>query len=198
MYYLNNIYSPQYFRLFLIEMGFLDAQQKNKLKSLETSDELLKGLKILDQLPEYLIFKCRRAVFSVSVLYCGSGQQTFNEIFNNDYGSAEFEQFLWSLGWPVNVESHTGYKGRLTSSISEIAPYFADLYCEVIYHVPIHFRPETQNLRHSPMFLSYSQNSLNSAHITNDGSFANMEEPCKPNEIFNFPDKHEKRRVISF
>jgi hypothetical protein len=55
MYQLNNIFSPQYFRLFLIEMGFLDAQQKDKLKSLEISDELLKGLKLLDKLPEYLV-----------------------------------------------------------------------------------------------------------------------------------------------
>jgi hypothetical protein len=55
-----------------------------------------------------------------------------------------------------------------------------------------------QNARTSPLFHSYSQTSLNSAHITNEGSTNVLDEPCKADEFFNFPDKHEKRRVTYF
>jgi len=80
--------------------------------------------------------------------------------------SPEFFQFLTSLGWPVRLvtsffdgtdelrsvcgalsffggltlqvqlAAHPGYKGDLDASFCPTAPYYSDLFTEVMFHVP--------------------------------------------------------------
>lgn len=79
--------------------------------------------------------------------------------------SPEFFQFLTSLGWPVRpavacfdgaggpltaahaaligglslqvqLATHPGYKGDLDASFCPTAPYYSDLFTEVMFHVP--------------------------------------------------------------
>ncbi|CAG8856618.1 38798_t:CDS:2, partial [Gigaspora margarita] len=77
-----------------------------------------------------------RNCLSVSVYYIQSGSDNFDNIINPPSISEDFERFLNSLGWPVSLDAHSGYKAKLNSSICEVAPYFADRSVEVIFNVP--------------------------------------------------------------
>lgn len=53
----------------------------------------------------------------------------------NDHLNADFEAFIWSIGFPVHLEQHLGYKANLNSSVCDAAPYFSDLSTEIIFNV---------------------------------------------------------------
>ncbi|KAF9918464.1 Ral GTPase-activating protein subunit alpha-1, partial [Modicella reniformis] len=55
--------------------------------------------------------------------------------------SKDFTRFLDCLGWPIQVETHSGYLGQLGKDICETTPYYADRNTEVIFHVPYLMRP---------------------------------------------------------
>lgn len=63
--------------------------------------------------------------------------------------SKDFTRFLDCLGWPIQVQSHTGYLGRLKSESCETTPYFADRHCEVIFHVPYLMRSLSTDQHHA-------------------------------------------------
>ena len=84
---------------------------------------------------------------SIPVLYCSNGQIHYDETLPHDSRTIEFEHFLWSLGWAVNIETHKGYKGNLTTNLCEIAPYYSDLFCEVIFITPQICRDKTDLVR---------------------------------------------------
>jgi hypothetical protein len=88
------------------------------------------------------LLTCRREVSNVSVLFWGKGQKTRHEIFSNLIGTHRFHEFLDSLGWIVNLDTHTTYKGDAPNY--EIAapwglPYWCDSTHEILFEPSILF-----------------------------------------------------------
>ncbi|CAG8555493.1 1092_t:CDS:10, partial [Cetraspora pellucida] len=88
----------------------------------------------------------RRNCLSVSVYYIQSGSDDLEHIINPPSISKDFERFLNSLGWPVSLDTHSGYKAKLDSSICKTAPYFADRSVEVIFNVPYLIKAHNNDL----------------------------------------------------
>ena len=59
----------------------------------------------------------------------------------SDNASKEFEGFLWTLGWPIDVQTHSGYKGNLGEGCIT-APYFANMNIELIFKAPHLYRDQ--------------------------------------------------------
>ncbi|CAG8830306.1 1568_t:CDS:2, partial [Racocetra persica] len=111
-------------------------QNRHRITPLKISEKLICDLEKLDLLNE-------RNCLSVSVYYIQSCSDDFDHIINPPSISEDFERFLNSLGWPVSLETHSGYKAKLDSSICKTTPYFADRSVEVIFNVP--YLIQTQN-----------------------------------------------------
>ncbi|KAL2914620.1 hypothetical protein HK105_205758 [Polyrhizophydium stewartii] len=124
------------FRIFLAGFGLLDLSSRGKLTQLQISDSFLKELERLDHQPE-------RDCITVSVYYCKSGNSPIEQIMVPDSVDGCFEEFLWSLGWPVDIKTHAGFKGNLTPNICETAPYYANGILEVVFHCPYLLRVST-------------------------------------------------------
>ncbi|RIA84468.1 hypothetical protein C1645_832213 [Glomus cerebriforme] len=125
----TNLTSPQAFRLFMSQMGLLSLENRNRLIPLQISEKLVNDLEKLDQLYE-------RDCVSASVYYVRSGAEEYNHIINPPTISEDFEKFLNSLGWPVSINTHSGFKAKLSPVFCKTAPYFADRTVEVIFNVP--------------------------------------------------------------
>jgi hypothetical protein len=144
-----------YSRLFLSHMGLLHPSTFEEVNFLSFGENLVNELKELDRIPEYLfhpsthhLCNCqyinifRREVSNVSVLFWAKGQKTRQEIFSNLSGTHRFHEFLDSLGWLVNLDTHTTYKGDAPNY--EIAapwglPYWCDSTHEILFEPSILF-----------------------------------------------------------
>jgi len=72
----------------------------------------------------------------VGILYVGKGQEIEKEIFLNNGGSSDYEEFLLSLGWEIDLSKHSGYRGRIEPSWGNMKThYYCNSTYEVLYHV---------------------------------------------------------------
>jgi hypothetical protein len=77
--------------------------------------------------------------FKIGVLYVKAGQTTEEEIFGNEFGSPEFEEFLKLLGEEVQLAGFQGFRGDLdvtecaTSGAKSVYTRLRDF--EVMFHV---------------------------------------------------------------
>ncbi|PKY12404.1 hypothetical protein RhiirB3_494759 [Rhizophagus irregularis] len=120
----SNLSSPQAFRLFMSQMGLLSLENRHRMIPLRISEKLVNDLEKLDQLHD------------ASVYYVRSGAVEYDQIINPSTISEDFEKFLNSLGWPVSISTHSGFKAKLSSAFCKTTPYFADRTVEVIFNVP--------------------------------------------------------------
>lgn len=94
-------------------------------------------------------FSTRRQSYKIAVVYIASGQEDKQAILSNPRGSIEFERFVSSLGWPVNLATHQGFKGGLHyPEDGDVATYFASPTVEVIFHVSTQMPSVTEEDRH--------------------------------------------------
>ena len=71
-------------------------------------------------------------------MYCGSGQQTEEEMYNNEEGSAAFNEFLEILGQKVRLKGFTNYKAGLCNkndSTGLYSVYAEHQSNELMFHV---------------------------------------------------------------
>ncbi|KAI8901032.1 hypothetical protein BC833DRAFT_579619 [Globomyces pollinis-pini] len=135
----NPNFMPKHFRLFLSSLGYLNIQNHSDLKPLMMSEELLQDLEKLDQLPD-------RECYSFCVLYRYT-TDIIEDIFKPaDCANHEFNSFLWSLGWQVELKTHLGFKGNFTFDKIPLVPYFGNLNTEVIFISPELIRNEPQKM----------------------------------------------------
>lgn len=71
----------------------------------------------------------------LAVIYIGRGQEDKTSIFNNNHGSANYEEFLTHLGWPVELSKHTGFRGGLHPMGNTYSIYYANALVEIMFHV---------------------------------------------------------------
>ncbi|KAI9355355.1 hypothetical protein DFJ73DRAFT_276580 [Zopfochytrium polystomum] len=118
-------------RLYLTQMGHInfDSLKDGYLHILAKSPALIRDIKGLDR-------KMGREVMKVAIIYVGPGQEEEQVLLRNGRGSAEYEEFVLSLGWEVDVQSHLGYLGGLEKSqaTGSTAVYYCDSRTEIIFH----------------------------------------------------------------
>lgn len=80
-----------------------------------------------------------RTVYKFGVLYCKEGQTDENEMYNNEHGSPNLDEFLAFLGETIALQGFTGYRGGLdvkentTGTHSVYTKHIDD--CEIMFHV---------------------------------------------------------------
>ncbi|KAK9884222.1 hypothetical protein WA026_005171 [Henosepilachna vigintioctopunctata] len=117
-------------RLLFSQLGMTGWDKRQDLHLLNKTERLLRELRNLDS-------QCCRETHKVAVIYVGPGQEDKNSILSNQGGSVLYEEFLASLAWEIELESHTGFLGGLQrgGSTGLSAPYYATSFLEVIFHV---------------------------------------------------------------
>ncbi|KAJ3271069.1 hypothetical protein HDV01_007082 [Terramyces sp. JEL0728] len=135
---ISNSFIPQTYRFFMATIGVLDYQPNYNLilSPLPITNHFLTDLRKLDKISE-------RDCYSISVLCCNSGDDSLSLILESlDSISKEYEKFLWSLGSPIHLHSHLGYRGNLDSNICPVAPYFSNINMQVIFNAPYLFKKD--------------------------------------------------------
>lgn len=117
-------------RVLLSALGMLSTSHRRELHQLEDSSRLRRALQDLDRVRG-------REVIKVGVIYVREGQERQLDILCNEEGSAEYHALLRGLGWPVEIQSHAGFKAGLAADGSNgtVTPYYANERYELVYHV---------------------------------------------------------------
>ncbi|OAJ40951.1 hypothetical protein BDEG_24625 [Batrachochytrium dendrobatidis JEL423] len=118
-------------RLLLSHMGLLtfDYTKTGDLHLLSKTPSLARDIKGLDR-------KYSRDVAKVAVIYVAPGEEDEYSIFRNNCGSPEYNDFVSSLGWKVDLAKHPGYLGGLERSMVNggVATYFCTSTLEIMFH----------------------------------------------------------------
>ncbi|KAJ6249548.1 tuberin [Anaeramoeba flamelloides] len=118
-------------KMFLSNMGLLNDKNLKKIKLFRTNKHFFKSLKELDQIPE-------RSQYSIGVVYVEEGQNRStngDNIFKNEKGNQDYENFLKELGWTINLKTHQGYNGGLNWKKTGCeTPYYSNDSIEIIFH----------------------------------------------------------------
>lgn len=138
--YSDPIKEFQYCRQIIEQFGFLSWEKRKQINLLSKNQATIRELRHLDNQ------QCRDK-HKIAVIYVGPGQETKESILMNNSGSKDFEEFVSHLGWDVDLVNHSGFMGGLQSNLSTgaTAPYFADSFNEVIFHVSTRLEPINEN-----------------------------------------------------
>lgn len=120
-------------RLLLAHVGLLSMENRGAFSLLQSDASkpfnFLQNFKNIDSTAE-------RECLQIGVIYVPKGGMSMQQIFDNEKGSQDYFDFLSSLGWVVDLNTHTGFTGGLDpKATGDLTPYYADLYTEVIFHV---------------------------------------------------------------
>ncbi|XP_030754501.1 probable Rho GTPase-activating protein CG5521 [Sitophilus oryzae] len=117
-------------RLLFSQLGLSGWDRRNQVHLLDKNDRLLRELRNLDN-------QSCRETHKFAIIYVAPGQEDKNSILSNQSGSAAYENFLSTLAWEIELESHTGFLGGLQKqgSTGMTAPYVATSFLEAIFHV---------------------------------------------------------------
>lgn len=126
----------QYCRQLIDQLGFLSPEKRSSIHLLAKNQHTIRELRHLDGQ------RCRET-HKIAVIYVGPGQESKDAILRNKVGSRAFEDFVTRLGWEVNLATHLGFMGGLESNLSTglTAPYYADTFNEIIFHVSTRLEP---------------------------------------------------------
>ncbi|KAJ3147009.1 Ral GTPase-activating protein subunit alpha-1 [Geranomyces michiganensis] len=118
-------------RLLLSHLGHVDfdSLKHGNLQLLAETPSLYRDLKVLDR-------KHGRETVKLAVIYVGPGQEDEHSIFHNTEGSAEYREFVGSLGWEVDLATHPGFLGGLEKSRANgtSATYYCTSTFEMLFH----------------------------------------------------------------
>ncbi|CAG8560446.1 13285_t:CDS:10 [Funneliformis mosseae] len=118
-------------RLFLSHFGWLTPESLNDgtICVLNKGNTLFRDIRLLDK-------RHAREVFKFALLYVGPGQEDEQSILRNTNGSEEYNEFVQSLGWEIDLTTHPGYLGGLERNASNglTAIYYCTSTIEIIFH----------------------------------------------------------------
>ncbi|KAJ3031844.1 Ral GTPase-activating protein subunit alpha-1, partial [Rhizophlyctis rosea] len=118
-------------RLLLSHLGHMnfDGVKDGCFYLLGKSPAFYRDLKVLDR-------KHGREVIKVAILYIAPGQEDEQLILRNDRASIEYNDFVSSLGWEVDLAGHAGYLGGLerNTATGSVATYYCTSTLEMIFH----------------------------------------------------------------
>lgn len=72
----------------------------------------------------------------IGLIYVGHGQEDESSILQNNQGSSQYNAFVNSLGWEIDIATHTGYLGGLERNLTNgtRATYYCSSTVEMIFH----------------------------------------------------------------
>ncbi|KAH3761930.1 rap/ran GTPase-activating protein [Pelomyxa schiedti] len=125
-------------RVLAAHLGFVQSQ--HVVVPLDNSPALIKSIKQLDQQPE-------RECMAIGVVYAKTGQFMEEDIYANVRLPEDYQKFVSSLGWDIQVATHNGFLGDLDrrALTGATAPYYANFSTEVIFHVSSKMPNHQQN-----------------------------------------------------
>jgi hypothetical protein len=126
------VFPYQFCRLYMTHTGAFLKQivdSKKKICMLNNTKALIRDIKGLDK-------KNGRETIKIGIIYIKLGQETERSIMENENGSDEYNQFVLSLGWEIDLEKHNGYSGGLDKNKTKEskAIYYCDSTLEIIFH----------------------------------------------------------------
>ncbi|KAJ3260663.1 Ral GTPase-activating protein subunit alpha-2 [Boothiomyces macroporosus] len=131
-------------RLLLAHFGQLnfDHLKNGEVHLLTKSVNLTRDLRGLDR-------KFSREVAKFAIIYVGPDQEDEMSIFKNEAGSIEYDEFVKSLGWEINLAEHTGYTGGLDSNLVKggICTYYCTSTVEMVFHDVTKMRIDKEDLK---------------------------------------------------
>ncbi|KAJ3269501.1 Ral GTPase-activating protein subunit alpha-2 [Terramyces sp. JEL0728] len=131
-------------RLLLAHFGQLnfDHLKSADIHLLTKSVNLTRDLRGLDR-------KFSREVAKFAIIYVGPDQEDEMSIFKNETGSVEYDEFVLSLGWEVNLAEHLGYAGGLDSNLVKdgICTYYCNSMIEMVFHDVTKMRIDKEDLK---------------------------------------------------
>ncbi|RKO94861.1 hypothetical protein CAUPRSCDRAFT_196, partial [Caulochytrium protostelioides] len=83
-----------------------------------------------------LDLKAGREVLKIAVIYVKHGQETEQAILQNSQGSCEYQEFVASMGWEIDLSVHIGFMGGLekNQTTGAKANYFCTAATEIVFH----------------------------------------------------------------
>ncbi|KAI8999195.1 hypothetical protein BC832DRAFT_594874 [Gaertneriomyces semiglobifer] len=118
-------------RLLLSHLGHMDFDglKDGTFTLLAKTPALSRDIKVLDR-------KHGRETVKVAVLYVAPGQEDGQGILSNDGGSRDYDDFVASLGWKVDLTTHPGFLGGLErgGANGSQAAYYCTSTIEMIFH----------------------------------------------------------------
>ncbi|KAF7726352.1 Ral GTPase-activating protein subunit alpha-1 [Apophysomyces ossiformis] len=129
---LENPHVPfQQSRLLLSHLGFInyDHLKDGSFQMLNKTPALYRDLRGLDR-------KHGREIMKIAIIYVGPGQESEQAILHNSHGSVMYNTFVNSLGWEIDIATHTGYLGGLERNLTNgtRANYYCSSTLEMIFH----------------------------------------------------------------
>ncbi|XP_075587715.1 ral GTPase-activating protein subunit alpha-1 isoform X1 [Dermatophagoides farinae] len=159
---LDPVKAFQHCRQMIEQFGFLSWEKRKQIELLSKSQSTVRELRHLDN-------QQFRDQHKIAVIYVGPCQETRESILLNKSGSRAFEEFVSRIGWEVNLATHAGFMGGLQSNLSTglTAPYYADSFNEVIFHVSTRLEPVNNELLNANTSQQQQQQSIDKQQLMN-------------------------------
>ncbi|KAI9484408.1 hypothetical protein BDB00DRAFT_148787 [Zychaea mexicana] len=129
-------------RLLLSHLGFInyDHLKDGSFQMLNKTPALYRDLRGLDR-------KQGRETMKIAVIYVGPGQEDEQSVLHNSEGSGMYNAFVNSLGWEVDIATHTGYLGGLERNLTNgtRTNYYCSSTLEMIFHDVTKMPTETED-----------------------------------------------------
>ncbi|CAO3694673.1 unnamed protein product [Rhizopus microsporus] len=118
-------------RLLMSHLGLIEYNhlKDGSFQMLNKSPALYRDLRGLDR-------KHGRETMKIGLIYVAHGQEDEQSILQNSQGSERYNRFVESLGWEIDIATHTGYLGGLERNLTNgsKATYYCSSTLEVIFH----------------------------------------------------------------
>ncbi|KAG1471230.1 hypothetical protein G6F56_002246 [Rhizopus delemar] len=120
-----------YSRLLMSHLGLIeyDHLKDGYFQILNKNPSLYRDIRGLDR-------KHGRETMKIGLIYVGNGQEDEQIILQNSQGSKGYNAFVNSLGWEIDIATHTGYLGGLERNLTNgsKATYYCSSTLEMIFH----------------------------------------------------------------
>ncbi|CAO3589975.1 unnamed protein product [Absidia cylindrospora] len=118
-------------RLLMSHLGLVNFNhlKDGSFQMLNKTSALYRDLRGLDRKPG-------RETMKIGVVYVGPEQEDEQSILHNTKGSPKYDAFVDSLGWEVDIATHTGYLGGLERNLTNgtKATYYCSSTVEIMFH----------------------------------------------------------------
>eukprot|EP01133_Synstelium_polycarpum_P003509 gene3509-4009_t len=141
----------QHARILLSNLGLSALDSKGKVCAIENTPTFYQALSSLDAIPE-------RSQTRIAVLYARAADRTEDDALAHAAHdtSSDYHDFIASLGWAIDVATHTGFLGGLDrrETHGRTAPYYATATRETIFHVATLMPSQDRSVEHKRRLLS--------------------------------------------
>ncbi|KAI8332922.1 hypothetical protein BC941DRAFT_435785 [Chlamydoabsidia padenii] len=131
-------------RLLMSHLGLVNFShlKDGSFQMLNKTSALYRDLRGLDRKPG-------RETMKIGVVYVGPEQEDEQSILHNSQGSPKYDAFVNSLGWEIDIATHTGYLGGLERNLTNgtKATYYCSSTVEIMFHDVTKMPTDTHDIK---------------------------------------------------